>query len=594
MIQYQVFLENPHAHFFRVKLTVDAPSPQGEQLKLPAWIPGSYTVRDFSKHITSIHAYKAEDETRVISIHKQDSHTYQCEPVEGALCVEYTVYAWDRSVRGAHFDSLHAFFNGTALFLAVLSQPDSTLEVVLHPPERTYENKLWQVATTLPIKKVDTKGFGTYQVESYHELIDYPVEIGDFETLNFEVSGIPHQIVLSGSYQADTERLVSDVQKICQAQADLFEEIPFDRYLFLLTVMEDGYGGLEHKSSSALMAQKKCLPFHGMKEVTQDYKALLGLFSHEYFHVWNVKRIKPLEFLELDLQHPRHTYQLWAFEGFTSYYDDLMLCRSKVLSHQHYFDLLGDTISRVHQHQGRFKQTVKESSFDAWTKFYKPNENTANSEVSYYTKGSLCALLFDLTLRAQSQSKISLDDVMKTLWSNFGREEKGVPSGAIEEILIALGGPGMAETVHLALDTKDDLPLEQALNAFGLTLQWGYPPELNNHPGIEPVTLGIRVSGTEAVHIDHVRIDSCAQKAGLSAMDTLVAIDQCKVTAKNLNTLLERKRPQEIIQVHVFREEKLLTFDVTLEAAPKTQARVVTLDSALQEQLDLRRAWLGS
>jgi predicted metalloprotease with PDZ domain len=422
-IRYELALQDPAAHLLALTLTLNTPAPDGQVFLLPAWIPGSYMVRDFARNIVSI---RAESGGRAVALKKLDKHSWQAAPCTGALTLRYEVYAWDLSVRAAHVDQTHAFFNGSSVFLRVAGYEHAPHLVELRRPAGV-RYKHWRVATALPELAAPRYGFGSYVAAGYDELIDHPVEIGEFALATFEAHGVPHDFALSGLVpNLDMARLCADLKRICESQIALFEPrtqaAPMTRYVFLARAVGDGYGGLEHRASTALLCARANLPVLGRPDMSDGYRGFLGLCSHEYFHTWNVKRIKPAVFAPYDLQAENYTPLLWLFEGFTSYYDDLMLVRSGVIDEAGYLKLVEKTVNNVLRGAGRSKQSVAESSFDAWTKYYRQDENAPNAIVSYYTKGSLVALALDLTIRAGSDGKKSLDDVMRMLWQRYGRD----------------------------------------------------------------------------------------------------------------------------------------------------------------------------
>jgi len=399
-ILYRLAPFDPAGHRYRITLTIDTPSPEGQRLSLPAWIPGSYLIRDFSRQIESLSAHAG---TRRVNVDKIDNHTWQAAPCDGPLRVEYEVYAWDLSVRGAHLDDSHGFFNGTSVFLRVHGQDHLPCLLDLAPP-RGLDG--WKVYTSLPEARghrgaARRHGFGLYLAPDYDALIDHPVEMGTPHVATFTAHGAEHELVFTGvTPNLDLARITGDVKKICETQIEFFEprtkRAPFldstDRYVFMTMVTGDGYGGLEHRASTALMTSRKDLPVVGQQGQGEGYRGFLGLVSHEYFHTWNVKRIKPQAFAPYHLDQPDLTRLLWVFEGFTSYYDDLLLLRSGAITQSDYLRLLAKTITSVARTPGRAKQSVAESSFDAWTRYYKQDENSPNALVSYYTKGALVAL----------------------------------------------------------------------------------------------------------------------------------------------------------------------------------------------------------
>ncbi|MFA7667081.1 MAG: peptidase M61, partial [Burkholderiaceae bacterium] len=453
-IRYRIRPSDPDAHLFGVEMTIADPDPEGQRLALPAWIPGSYMIREFARHIVRIEA-RAGDAP--VALTKLDKHTWRAERCRGPLAVRYLVYAWDLSVRGAHLDRTHGFFNGTSVFLQALGHERRPCELVIDAPTHP-ACQGWRVATTLPEAGARRHGFGRYRAADYDELIDHPVELGRFTLFTFEAGGVPHEVAITGRHDTDGNRLTRDLEAICASQARLFEPAsgkpPVDRYLFQVTAVGDGYGGLEHRASTALICRRSDLPHPAMEGVSDGYRSFLGLCSHEYFHTWNVKRIKPAAFVDYDLRAEQYTRLLWVFEGFTSYYDDLTLVRSGVLDPGAYLKLLSGTISNVQRGPGRLLQSVTESSFDAWTRYYRQDENAPNAIVSYYTKGALVALCLDLTIRARSRGKRSLDDVMRLMWQRWGRdfyrlapEQRG---GVAEDGLPAL----LAEATDLDLSRE--------------------------------------------------------------------------------------------------------------------------------------------
>lgn len=578
-ILYRVNPIDPAGHRLQVRMTVPAPAPQGQALALPAWIPGSYLIRDFARQVETI---RATCRGKPVAIRKTDNHHWQCAPANGPLQVEYTVYAWDLSVRGAHFDETHAFFNGTSLFLAACGQTDTPCQVELTPPAHAPH---WKVYTSLPPARGHARaarrhGFGLYQAPDYDALIDHPVEMGTPQVTRFRAHGAEHELVFTGCIpNLDLPRLARDIQRICEAQIALFEpesrQAPFldsaDRYVFLTMATGDGYGGLEHRSSTALLTMRQDLPVIGQDGQSDGYRRFLGLVSHEYFHTWHVKRIKPAAFAPYDLWRENHTQLLWVFEGFTSYYDDLMLVRSGAIDQPAYLRLLADTISSVHRAPGRFKQSIADSSFDAWTRFYRQDENSPNALVSYYAKGALAALGLDLLIRAESGGQRTLDDVMQLLWRRYGRDfYRGSAHGIAEDAMPGLIHEATGVDAQAFLDRHvfgtEDIPLQALLARQGIGLTW--------EASAKTAALHIRPTATPGgMQLATVYEGGAAHAGGLSAGDTLVAIEGLRVqTTDDLNRVLAAWQPGERITVHVFRRDELRDFQVTLGAPPADKA----------------------
>lgn len=588
-LQYRVEAHDLAGHRLKVTLTITEPAPEGQQVSLPAWIPGSYLIRDFSRQIETFSAHAGN---RKIKVAKVDNHTWQIAPCAGPLTLQYVVYAWDLSVRGAHVDQTHAFFNGTSLFMRAHGHEHTPCSVDLVAPA---EVNGWQVYTSLTAapgrKGARRNGFGLYQATDYDALIDHPVEMGTGQAIRFNAHGAPHEMVFTDAPpDIDLARIAADVKRICEAQIAFFEprtkRAPFldsaDRYVFMTQVTASGYGGLEHRASTALMAARKDLPTKGQAEAGEGYQTFLGLVSHEYFHTWHVKRIKPQAFVPCDLTRPNLTRLLWVFEGFTSYYDDIFLLRAGVIDMPAYLRLLAKTITQVHATPGRLKQSVAESSYDAWTRYYKQDENSPNALVSYYTKGSLVALGLDLLIREKTAGKKSLDDVMHLLWKRYGRDfyrggpagitqagvpAAGVPEAGMEAIIAEATGVNVQRFLRDHVDGCADVPLATLLPAAGLELTW----QASALP-----TLGARLrKSAEGVVIAAVIEGSIAHHAGLSAGDIVVAIDGMRVDGQAMLEAAIARSPVGTKRVmHVFRNDLLRAFNVRIAARANQEAQI--------------------
>lgn len=598
-IQYTVNLFNPHAHIFKVTLEILNPDKNGQVLSLPAWIPGSYMIRDFAKNIINI---QASSNNKIISLEKTDKSTWKAKKVKSSLVVEYQVYAWDLSVRSAHFDMTHAFFNGTSLFLMPHGFENDPCTVKLEPPSDS-KYATWKTTTSLTRKDVDASGFGHYQANNYDDLIDHPVEIGTQSEFEFSVENTTHKMALTGIHRANDERLKQDLSKICQTHCTMFGELPeLNEYIFLTMVTGDGYGGLEHRSSTSLMCSRDDLPLKTEpKEPDEEYRHFLGLCSHEYFHTWNIKRIKPKQFLPYDLTSETYTRQLWAFEGITSYYDELALVRSKVISVESYLKLLGQTITRVLRGKGRFNQSIAESSFEAWTKFYKRDESAPNTIVSYYAKGALLALCLDLTIRKHSKDKKSLDDVMRYLWKNYGKTSTGLAEGEIEKICSDITNTDLSDFFQKYLYGVEELPLADLLADVGVSFNLrptsnvddkGGKPESDkghNHSGSIGARFAENILGAK---ITHVFSDESAELAGLSAGDIIIAINDLQVTKSSINKTIDSYAIDDELLIHAFRRDELKTFHLVLKSAELTTCYLEINQQAESKQPEKQKSWL--
>lgn len=571
-IHYRVAAFKPASHRFQVTLVMSHPDPQGQRLWLPDWIPGSYMIRDFARNIGLLRA--VDGAGHPVAISALDKSSWRCAPAAGPLTVDYEVYAWDLSVRSAHLDQTHAYFNGTSLFLAVAGQEQAPVTVDLLCPEGVAGD--WRVATALTRQGAAALGFGRYGAADYDELIDHPVEMGTFDYAEFTACGVVHGVAVTGHHRADLARLTRDLQRICEAQIRFFgEPAPFDRYLFQVMAVGHGYGGLEHRNSTSLLCSRDELPQANEPEGTPSngYRGFLGLCSHEYFHSWNVKRLKPAEFMPYDLRRENHTELLWFFEGVTSYYDDLFLVRTGLISPAGYLELLAQQITRHLRTPGRNVQTVAQSSFDAWTKYYKTDENTPNSVVSYYVKGALVALCLDLELRRLGSS---LDALMRSLWHDFALAGQGIGEADIRAGVRRLsGGEELDAFLDLALHSTDELPWQALLESAGITVQLRAAEgsvDAGGRAGVlsgERPWLGVRTQAAEGgVQLAFVQHGGPAEAAGLSAGDLVVAIDKLRVSSTNWEKRLSRHAVGDNISVYAFRRDEWLSFTCRLAAAP--------------------------
>jgi predicted metalloprotease with PDZ domain len=599
-MRYSIKPSNPQAHLLEVGLEIENPDPSGLALQLPGWIRGSYMIRDFARHIVSL---QAKDETKLLKTIKTDKQTWRLEPpFIGTLRISYQVYAWDLSVRAAHVDTTHAYFNGPSVFLSVVGRELEHCEVeILRPDGEGYED--WKLAVTMNPMVVDEAGFGRYRVDDYETLLDHPVEMSDFTEGRFELESVPHRFVLHGRQEADLGRIGRDLAAICAEEAALFTELPVQQYLFLLWVVGRGYGGLEHKDSTSLMIDRESLPTAGMKKMTPGYRRLLALCSHEYFHLWNVKRITPEAFLQQGTGQEVYTRQLWIFEGITSYYDELILIRSGVISTKDYFEMLAEGVTRVMRGSGRHKQTLEESSFEAWTKFYKQDENAPNAIVSYYAKGALVALLLDLTLRLCTDGRSSLDDVMRELWQRYGKPGIGLPESAFEALVEEVSGLDLKDDFDHWIRSTGELELREPLRAFGIEL-YLLPAESADDMGgvIDAVpeeqdprrVLGAKWQQSgKAVTLQQVFDGGAAQQAGLSAGDEIAAIDGLRMEGSQMESYLNQRGASHSVIIHAFRRDELMQFEVTPLPAPPDTCRFRLPADLEQSARERQQAWLG-
>ncbi|MDM1246833.1 M61 family metallopeptidase [Acinetobacter sp. R933-2] len=567
MLHYQIEFDEYRQHLIHVTLRFLAQPTQ--ILSLPTWIPGSYLIREFAKHIESVKAY--DEAGRQLKITKFEKNQWRLYNTDYELItVEYDVYAYDLSVRGAYVDQTRLYVNPACVCLGLQDQEHSPIELEIFLPE---ELKHFQIATGLSAKSL-VKGRYTLKADNYAQLIDAPFELADQTRFSFEAHGIAHEFVVSGQHAMNAERMKQDIEKICSTEIAMFGSAPFENYTFMTMATGNSYGGLEHPNSTSLITPRDDLPKADEPvEPSADYQRFLGLCSHEYFHSWLVKFIRPENLATYDLNKESLTSLLWIFEGFTSYYDDLILYRSGVISQASYLKLLKTQIDRYLQNPGRFIQTVSESSFDAWIKFYRQDENSNNAGTSYYNKGCLVALCLDLGLRIKGSS---LDLVMRKLYENT---QKGIQVNerTIFDICQELTGDHWGEQINHLINTTEELPLDQLFPEFGIQF------ELKNE---KTLAFGLKVAEKpEGVLIQQVRRDGTGANAGLSANDVIIAIDGLKASEKLLNKYAKQ---QGTFTVYAFRRDELLQFELQGGEVYLSTVELVVADQSKAEK------WLKS
>ncbi len=599
-VHYRVRVADLHAHLFGITLTVATPAAQ-QVLRLPVWIPGSYLVREFAKNLQNL---QCRQNKRPLTVQQLDKASWMVDcDADKPLEVHYEVYANDPSVRTAWLDATRAFFNGTSVCLQVVGQQDRPHSIELVASKSIAD---WSVAMGADALHVDKRGFGTYRTDNYDTLVDCPVEMGPFWSGNFTACGIPHRFVVAGAPPSfDGARLLADTQAICEKEIRFwhgetikkhsnkpnkyagYNAIPYKNYVFMLNAMAEGYGGLEHRNSTALICKRQDLPrlprttlAPATHKQPEGYTTLLGLISHEYFHTWNVKRLRPIELACYDYSKENYTELLWFFEGFTSYYDDLLLRRAGLIDNTVYLKLLSKTLNGVAQVPGRKLQSVAQASFDAWIKYYRQDENTPNATVSYYTKGSLVALCLDLTLRAEG--KTTLDDVMRGLWAHC----KGGPMTEqdVLTVLMQLGGRSFSAELAQWVHGTNELPVVALLEKHGIQA----------HPEPDQVgpQLGLRVKEGNGLFIQNVLRGGAAEKAGFASGDEWIAVQPVGKKAGHawrLNTLedftLYAGNAARITAL-VCRDRRILPLTLTM---PKPSH---TLRLTVQDEVRAN-AWLG-
>jgi predicted metalloprotease with PDZ domain len=568
---YNISLDHIAQHLLKITLSIQQPLIN-QQLAMPNWVPGSYMIRDFSKNIVSLSA-KVGHENLVVE--KLNKSLWQIALVQEVpeLIVEYTVYCYDSSPRGAFADLSRVFFDGCYIFLEALGKSETKINVNIDMP------KDWQCITSMPII-ADNK----FIAPNYLALIDHPVTMGKPKLLEFNIANTLHQISISGilPQNVDFERLVTDVSAICANHINFFGELPkMNKYLFILHINDNGHGGIEHSDSTSLLSSRRSLPLLSDKVKSDAYIGLLSLFSHEYFHLWNVKRIKPAVFIKPNLQAEVYTRQLWIFEGITSYYDDFGVLKAKCITVEQYLVLLAKTINRVVNSPGARVQNLEESSFEAWGKFYKQDENAVNSIVSYYAKGAIVALCLDILLMQKTNCQHGLQSVLQALWQEFGKHNIGLLEGQFEKMASNIAGTDLSDFFDLMVRSVEILPLQEYLQAVGVNFK--------RAPNSIFDELGIRLkAGTNRVYA--VVNGKIAVDVGINPGDEIIAIDHIRVSHGNFEANINAYIPGNKISVQVFRDNILLNIHLTI---PMPQQERVQLTFVSNKNNLIQQKWLS-
>ncbi|HKX30807.1 MAG TPA: PDZ domain-containing protein [Blastocatellia bacterium] len=583
-LSYTLAFPQPQTHLYEVTFTIgNVETPQLE-LQMPVWTPGSYLVREFARHVQD---FAAGDESgRSLNWQKTDKATWRIET--GAqpdrpktVRASYRVYANELSVRTSHLDSTHAYFNGASVFMYLKGALDQPLKLRIQAPAG------WRITTPLGLAP---EADGTYTAPNYDILADSPTEIGTHRLLEFMARGRTHRIAIWGEANYDEAGLKKDFAKIVEEAARIFNGLPYDHYTFIVQIQPGIGGGLEHLNSTTCQTTPRAFSSR------RDYRGFLGLIAHEYFHLWNVKRIRPLALGPFDYQTENYTPALWFSEGVTDYYAQQLLRRADLITAHDYLEEIGNNLRDYESTPGRLEQTAESASFNTWIKLYRPDENSINTAMSYYLRGDLLGWLLDFELRTRTNGAKTLDDVMRLLLENHGLPKPGFTNQELKAAFEKVAGSDLTDFFNRYVGGNREIDFEAYLNRAGLRLDRRYRPDTPYADSKidQPGWLGFRTRNNgDRVVISDLRAGSAGYEGGLNAADELVAIDGRRLDSTNLNTVLGEIRNGQRLTVTVFRRERLLTFELTATMKPFDQYRIYELGDAASNQLTLRRAWLS-
>ena len=572
IISYEVAMPQPETHLFVVTLRISNWQSSTLDLKMPVWTPGSYLVREYARHVQDFIA-RSDDEKQLLSSRKLGKNYWQIETKKlSKIVIKYRVFANELTVRTNHLDATHGYFNGAALFFFIPGLEKEPIEVAIAPPRSD-----WKITTSLP--SVPGKN-NTFQAPDFDTLVDSPFEIGIHQLYEFEVLGKPHQLAIWGEGNANPEKIIEDTKKLIEVEANIYGKLPYEKYVFLLHLSNNGFGGLEHKDSCTLN-----YPRFGFR-AKEKYLRFIQLVAHEFFHLWNIKRIRPKALETFDYEQENYTTSLWFSEGTTSYYDILIPLRAKIYDVKAFFDNLSKEITRFLSTPGRKVQPLSESSFDAWIKLYRRDANSDNSQISYYLKGELVSLLLDLLIRERHNNQRSLDDVMRYMWQQFGQDEIGFTPEELKTAIESIAETNLSDFFARYIDGLEELPFDRYLEPFGLKLKSIFEEEPCPY-------LGIKVQAENGKQIvKFVEADSPAGIAGIDADDELLALDGMRVTAEQLNERLKDYQVGDIMQITVFHQDELKTLAVQLASPQPSRYEVVRIENPSDRQKQNLVGWL--
>lgn len=569
-INYSVSFEKPFSHYCEVEISTKDISQDSLIFAMPVWTPGSYLIREFAKNVEGVSAENSDHEKLFVEKIKKNSWKVQTKG-QNNITLRYKVYCNENSVRTSVVNDEHAFLSCSGIFMFVRGMQDKKCKVKINLPSE------WKKIST-GLEKISDN---VYEAENYDILADSPMELGNQNIFEFDIKGINHYICMSGKGNYDPEIIKKDFKLIAEEEVKLFGgDIPYRHYTFIIQLGESGRGGLEHLNS--FVAQTGRWIFNDEKA----YKKFLGLVSHEFFHVWNVKRIRPEALGPFDYENENYTKSLWVSEGFTNFYDNLFLKRCDLLDENEFYEFIDEEINVVMRFNGRFVQSLEESSFDAWIKLYRPDENSENSRISYYTKGSVVAMMLNIEIIRNTNAERSLDDVVIMLYDDFRKDNvKGFSDGRIKEVCEIVSGKNLDDFWLKYITGTDDLPLEAYLELCGL--------ELKNQNDTLRCSLDIDFADKKGkLMARKVFAGGSGYESGINANDEIIAIEGIRVDYESMKTILENFTEGSDIGVLVSRSGFLKEINVKL-LKPLPKYKISRMDIMNEEQKRFLNKWLN-
>jgi predicted metalloprotease with PDZ domain len=563
-IDYTVSMPRPSTHLLEVAMHVRWQSmPDVTELKMPVWTPGSYLVREYERHVQDVEI--KDPAGSALTWSKANKNTWAVN-TKGTkeFTATYKVYANELTVRTNELNDDHAFWNNGALLFFIKGQLGVASTVKVNPA------KNWRVATGLPAVAGQPN---TFHAPNYDILYDSPFEVSDFKEITFDSHGKPHRFVFSGEGNYDMKRVAADTQKIVDEAYKIFGEHEYDNYTFIVNLR--GGGGLEHLNSTALQTNRFAF------SPQSRYVGFLGLVAHEYFHNYNVKRIRPVELGPFDYENENYTRNLWLAEGGTEYYANLLLMRAGFMSPPQFLDHMASAIEQLDARPGRLEQSLEDSSFDAWIKYYRPDENAVNNQISYYDKGEIVTWLLDLKIRSESGGTKSMDDVMRYLWTDFYKKGKGYTSADVQKTAEMMAGKSLDDFFAKYVRGVDEIDLASLVAPFGLKVTESSPSANKAYIGAD------LVEDNGRLNVRSVPSNTPAYEQGINSGDQIVAIDGYRTTQTFLTSYLADRKPGDKVRLTIFRFDKLQDIELTLGANKRKDYAIGAIDNPTEQQRKL-------
>lgn len=573
-IHFEVSFTEPQAHYADVQMQISGNNQEYLDVKMPVWAPGSYLVREFAKNVEAFTA--ADAKGNLLAFQKINKNTWRVQtPKKDKIVINYRVYSFEISVRTSFIDASHAFLSPTGIFMYPAGQIQKSATVTVKPFQG------WtQVSTGL--ERVQDKAF-TYFASNFDVLYDSPIEVGTQDVFEFNAAGVRHEVAMYGGGNYDKERLKVDMAKIVEETTAVFGENPNKHYVFIVHNYANGGGGLEHLNSTVLGASR-----NGYTNPS-TYEGFLSLVAHEYFHLWNVKRMRPIALGPFNYDEENYTTNLWIAEGFTAYYDNLFVRRAGFTAPDRYLDVLASGMSLVANQPGSTVQSASESSFDAWIKQYRPNENSRNSAISYYDKGAIIAMLMDLEILKATGAKKGLDDVMKAVYDEYYKKlGRGYTDAEFKAVAEKIAGKSFNQFYRDYVDGVKAPEYAQYLAYAGYTIADDFAQRNESYLGATTVVREGRILVTAVLR------GSPAWKYGINVNDEIKSVDGQPIdpAPRELDKLIATKPVGSSVQVAIVRDGLAKSLQVDLSRNPAVKYRIVSVENPSAEQLAVRKKWL--